>query len=180
MDIQDIYSLFWELSEDVYYEVYQRRNEVPELAHIFPDPIQNVSKLKITEVSEKEWNDQIIADGERRIRAIYNFKKKYVAPPRPREPIDDNLSMLKSSLENKKIILEDMLRATKKTKKYVPPGQRSTEPEDPMVREQRDAIQKLENEIAFLNERVITLNKTWSELKCLDALLENAGRLYEI
>jgi hypothetical protein len=52
------------------------------------------------------------------------------------------------------------------------------EPEDPMVREQRDAIQKLENEIAFLNESVITLDKTWSELKCVDALLASAGSLY--
>lgn len=178
MDIQDIYSLFWELPEDVYYDVYQRRHEVPELAHVFYEPVPNVSGLKLTEITEKEWNDSLVQKEEQRIRAIYRFNKQYVAPPRPREAIDENLSVLQNSLEKKKIVLEDMLRATKKTKKYVPPGQRSTEPEDPMVREQRDAIQKLENEIAFLNERVATLDQTWSELKCVDALLASAGRLY--
>jgi hypothetical protein len=114
------------------------------------------------------------------LKDVHTFKKNYVAPPRPHESVDDTLSSLQKSLENKQIILEDMLRVTKKTKKYVPPGQRYVEPDEPMVREQRDAIQKLENEIERLKQTVLTLDKTWSELKCLDALLENAGRLYAI
>jgi predicted nucleic acid-binding Zn-ribbon protein len=61
----------------------------------------------------------------------------------------------------------------------MPPGQRYVEAEEPMIREQRDYIQKLENEFESLKERAITLDKTWTELKFLDALLENAGSLYE-
>ena len=180
LDIQEIYSLFWELSEHVYYDVYQRRHEVPELAHVFPEDVPNKSKLKITEITDKEWNDSVIQEEEKRIRAIHKFKKHYVAPPRPREPIDDTIDNLQFRIENKQIILEDMLRATKKSKKYVPPGQRYVEPEEPMIREQRESLEKLENEINNLKEQVIRLNKTWTELKCLDALLENVGSLYEI
>ena len=180
LDREDIFAMLWELPEDVYYYVFERRHEVPELSDMFHDPPPNKSVLKITDITEKEWNNLIIEKEERRVRAVYKFKKQYVAPPRPRESIDDRMVVLKSDLENKKVILEDMLRTTKKTKKYVPPGQRVVEAEEPMIRDQRNAIQKLENEISFLNERVLTLDKTWSELKCLDAMLQNAGKLYEI
>lgn len=181
IDIQDIYGMFWELDEDVYQEVYERRHELPrEMQSVFMAPYEHNTKLKITDISEKEWNDIIIYDEERRFKAIQRFKKNYVAPHRPRESIDELIQKLEQQIDNKKIILEDMLRVTKKSKKYVPPGQRYVEPEEPMIREQRDCIQKLENEFESLKVRVVTLDKTWSELKCLDALLENAGRLYEI
>ena len=180
LDIQDIYSMFWELPEDVYYDVYQRRHEVPDLAHVFPEDVPNKSKLKLTEITEKEWNDSVIQEEEKRVRAIHKFKKQFVAPPRPRESVDERIELLQEMIENKKVILEDMLRGVKKSKKYVPPGQRYVEPEEPMIREQRESLQTLENEFNSLKEQASSLDKTWSELKCLDALLENAGNLYEI
>lgn len=180
IDDQDIYGMFWELPEDVYYYVYERRHELPvELHRLFPAPYPHKTKTKITNITEKEWDAMILEKEEKRFRAIQRFKKNYVAPPRPREYADDNMDKLQLQIDNKKIILEDMLRATKKSKKYVPPGQRYVETEEPMIREQRESIKKLENEFESSRERVLTLDKTWSELKYLDALLENAGNLYE-
>ena len=180
IDIQDIYSMFWELPEDVYYEVYQRRHEVPELAHVFHEDIPNKGRLKIYDIPDTEWEQMNFRIEEQRVRNARNFKNKYVAPPRPREYIDDAIDKLTSQVENKKIIMEDMLRSTKRSKKYVPPGQRVEDTEEPMVRETRRSLQTLENEFVKMKERLDTLNKLWTESKCLDAMLENAGRFCAI
>jgi hypothetical protein len=180
IDDSDIYRMFWELPEDVYYYVYHRRHELPrEMHRLFPGGYPHKTKLKITNITEEEWDDMMIQKEEQRFLAVQRFKKNYIAPPRPREAIDDEVDNLQNLIQNKKVILEDMLRATKKYKKYVPVGQRSVEPEEPMIREQRDSIQKLENEFNNLKERTTILDKTWSESKYLDALLENVGSLYE-
>jgi len=180
LDDQDIYRMFWELPEDVYYYVYHRRHELPrEMHRLFPGGYPHKTRLKITNITDEEWDDMMLQNEERRFLAVQRFKKKYIAPPRPRETIDDEIDNLQTRIQNKKIILEDIIRVTKKSKKYMPPGQRYVEAEEPMIREQRDYIQKLENEFESLKERAITLDKTWTELKFLDALLENAGSLYE-
>ena len=177
---QDVYDLFWELPEEVYFHVYDRRDELPSnLHHLFPVAYPNLSKLKLHDITDKEWNDEIIRKEEARIQAIRRFKKNYIAPPRPREDIDVALEDLELQLKNKKIILEDMIRVTKKSKKYVPPGQRESVEDDPMIRQQRDRIRNLENGITSLKERIVTFDRTWSELKCLDATIQNAGNLYE-
>lgn len=179
IDPQDVYSLFWELSEDVYYDVYQRRRELPtEIQNLFMEDIPT-SKVKLVNITENEWNDEMLRKDGLRLSAIRNFKKTYVSPPRLRESIDSEFDKLENQIENKRIILEDMLRATKKSKKYVPPGQRYVEDEEPMIRDTRMSLQRLENEFDKLKERIITLDKLWSEQKCLDAMLENAGKLYE-
>ena len=181
MSDQDVYDLFWELPEEVYFHVYDRRDELPEnLHHLFPVAYPNFSKLKLHDITDKEWNDEILRKEEERIQAIRRFKKKYVAPPRPREESDLALEESESQLEKNNIMLEDMIRVTKKSKKYVPPGQRESVEDDPMIRQQREKIRNLENGITSLKERVGTLNKTWNELKYLDALLENVGNLYVI
>jgi hypothetical protein len=174
LDDSDVYRMFWELPEDVYYYVYHRRYELPrEMHRLFPGGYPHKTKLKIKDITEEEWEDMMLQKEEQRFLAIQRFKKNYVAPPRPREYVDDEIDNVQSSIQRKKIILDDMLRATKRYKKHVPP-----ESEEPMVREQRESIQKLQNEFDNLKERVVTLDKIWSELKYLDALLENVGNLY--
>ena len=88
-----------------------------------------------------------------------------------REDFDDTLDKLESQISSKRIVLEDMIRLTRR--KYGSPGDT-----DPMVRDTRQSLEKLENEFSKLKERVSTLDKLWSEQKCADAMLSNVGSLY--
>jgi hypothetical protein len=174
LDDSDVYRMLWELPEDVYYYVYHRRHELPrEMHRLFPGGYPHKTKLKIKDITEEEWEDMMLQKEEQRFLAIQRFKKNYEAPPRPRETIDDEIDNVQSSIQRKKIILEDMLRSTKRYKKHVP-----AESDEPKIREQRESIQKLENELNTLMERASTLDKLWSEQKCLDAMLSNVGSLY--
>ena len=165
---QDVYDLFWELPEEVYFHVFDRRDELPaSMQHLFPVPYPNLSKLKIHDLTDKEWDDEIMRKEEERVQAVRRFKKNYIAPPRPREELDDTLEKLESQINSKKIVLEDMIRLTRKVGNT-----------EPMVRDTRRSLEKLENEFGRLRERVSTLDKLWSEQKCLDAMLDNVGSLY--
>lgn len=165
---QDVYDLFWELPEEVYFHVFDRRDELPaSMQHLFPVPYPNLSKLKIHDLTDKEWDDEIMRKEEERIQAVRRFKKNYVAPPRPREELDDMLEKLESQINSKRIVLEDMIRLTRKVGNT-----------EPMVRDTRRSLENLENEFGRLRERASTLDKLWSEQKCLDAMLDNVGSLY--
>lgn len=165
---QDVYDLFWELPEEVYFHVFDRRDELPaNLHHLFPVPYPNLSKLKIHDLTDKEWDDEIMRKEEERVQAVRRFKKNYVAPPRPREELDDILEKLESQINSKMIVLEDMIRLTRKVGNT-----------EPMVRDTRRSLENLENEFGRLRERASTLDKLWSEQKCLDAMLDNVGSLY--
>jgi len=168
MSDQDVYDLFWELPEEVYFHVFDRREELPaSMQHLFPVPYPNLSKLKIHDITDKEWDDEMIRKEEERIQAVRRFKKNYIAPPRPREELDDMLEKLESQIGNKKIVLEDMIRLSRKVGNT-----------EPMVRDTRQSLEKLENEFSRLKERASTLDKLWSEQKCVDAMLSNVGSLY--
>ena len=165
---QDVYDLFWELPEEVYFHVFDRRDELPaSMQHLFPVPYPNLSKLKIHDLTDKEWDDEIMRKEEQRIQAVRRFKKNYVAPPRPREELDDTLEKLESQISSKRIVLEDMIRLTRKVGNT-----------EPMVRDTRRSLEYLENEFDRLKGRATTLDKLWSEQKCLDAMLDNVGSLY--
>ena len=169
---QDVYDLFWELPEEVYFHVFDRRDELPaSMQHLFPVPYPNLSKLKIHDLTDKEWDDEIMRKEEERAQAVRRFKKNYIAPPRPREELDDTLEKLESQINSKKIVLEDMIRLTRR--KYGSPSDT-----EPMVRDTRRSLENLENEFGRLRERASTLDKLWSEQKCLDAMLDNVGSLY--
>jgi hypothetical protein len=168
MSDQDVYDLFWELPEEVYFHVFDRRDELPvTMQHLFPVPYPNLSKLKIHDITDKEWDDEMIRKEEQRIQAVRRFKKNYIAPPRPREDFDDTLDKLESQIGSKRIVLEDMIRLSRKVGNT-----------EPMVRDTRQSLEKLENEFSRLKERASTLDKLWSEQKCVDAMLSNVGSLY--
>lgn len=164
---QDVYDFFWELPEDVYFHVYDRRGELPPtMQHLFPVACPNFSKLKLHDVTDKEWNDELLRKEEEHVKAVRRFKKNFVTPPRPREDFDDTLEKLEAQLTSKKIALEDMTKRLR---------QRDNEP---MVKDTRAELQKLENGFTSLKEMVVTQDKIWSELKCADAMLANVGSLY--
>lgn len=177
MDPQDVYSLLWELDEDVYSDVYDMRHTLPiELQSFFPDAYPK-TKYTVVNIPESTWESEMLKQHDTRLRNIQKFKKTFVAPPRPREWIDTRMDSLRDDISNKTAILEDMIRLTAKSKKYVPPGQRTQADEDPMVRDMRNTIKNRENEFDMLKEQATTLDSTWTELKCLDAMLDNAGNL---
>lgn len=172
MEPQDAYDLIEFLPDDVYYEVYYRRHELPLEAQLYFQDDTSKFKLQVIPYPEKEWEKEQADKCEARMKYMKDFKKNYIAPPRTREPIDDEIDRLTTELESKKVIYEDMLRGTRRTKKYAPPGM-SAEEDDPMVREMKLRIQILENELNILTPEAESLDKLWTDLSGLDAMLAN-------
>ena len=177
---EDAYELIEFLPDDVYYEVYYRRHELPpEVQAYYQDnPTESLNlKLKVRDYSDKEWEKEQLDRYEMRMKYMKDFTKNYVAPPRPREPIDDQIDTLKSELEKNKLILADMLRGVKYRRRYLGTDPHS-EDDDPMVREVQVKVRQIENELECLEPEANILNRQWTDLSALDAMLENAPSFF--
>jgi hypothetical protein len=176
---EDAYELIEFLPDDVYYEVYYRRHELPpEVQAYYQDnPTESLNlKLKVRDYSDKEWEKEQLDRYEMRMKYMKDFTKNYVAPPRPREPIDDQIDTLKSELEKNKLILADMLRGVKYRRKYL--GTDLYSDDDPMIREVQVKVRQIENELECLEPEANILNRQWTDLSALDAMLENAASFF--
>jgi predicted RNase H-like nuclease (RuvC/YqgF family) len=171
---EDAYELIEFLPDDVYYEVYYRRHELPpEVQAYYQDNPTKSLKLKVRNYSEKEWEKDQSDKYEARMKYMKDFKKNYIAPPRPREPIDYKIETLKSQLESNKADLTDMMRGANYKKKYT-----NSEDDDPMIREVQVKIRQLENELECIEPEADILNRQWTDLSALDAMLENVGSFF--
>jgi predicted RNase H-like nuclease (RuvC/YqgF family) len=171
---EDAYELIEFLPDDVYYEVYYRRHELPpEVQAYYQDNPTESLKLKVRNYSEKEWEKDQSDKYEARMKYMKDFKKNYTAPPRPREPIDYKIETLKSQLESSKADLTDMMRGANYKKKYS-----TSEDDDPMIREVQVKIRQLENELECIEPEADILNRQWTDLSALDAMLENVGSFF--
>lgn len=166
MDSQDVYSLFEELSEDVYSEVYYRRSELPLAAQMYFQDSTPVGKIRIGEYSEEDADRDEVERYETRTRVIREFKKTYIAPPRPREVIDDIFDQVQRQLIKKQESLDDMVRTMNRGRTF---SQRKQE-EEPMVRDTRAQVETLKNEFEYLKTRIESYDKLWSESNFLDAV----------
>ncbi len=171
LDTQDILQLFWELPEDIYLTVIENRRayapRIRDLLEFEPLPrpivIRNVTE---TEVRAQEEHTRM--EREVWMRA---HRKAYIPPPRPREEMDDDVDAIRAFLATKREVLEDVTRFANKSRKYVPPSQRTAvETTDPLVRDAIADVTKLENELAKKTTILESINKTWTDLHWLDAL----------
>lgn len=162
-DRKSVYDLLDELPGDVYYEVLERRHELPpEVEDYFL--IVDILPIKtvIRDISDAEWEEMRISKELDRYEKFKKRKNAFVAPPRPRESIDDLFDYAQSSLARKQQELDDMLRTSKYRNRK--PGEHS------MIEYTRSQVETLKNELEMVNSRLITCNKLWTELNFLDAV----------
>ena len=171
-DRKSVYDLLDELPGDVYYEVLERRHELPpEVEDYFM--IVDILPIKtvIRDISDDEWEDMRIQEELLRYEKFKKRKNAFVAPPRPRESIDDLVDMAETALARKQTELDAMLRG----RTY---RQRNQE-EHPAIRDVRAQVEVLKNELEQVNSRLGTCNKLWTELSFLDAVQLGAGKSSE-
>jgi hypothetical protein len=120
----------------------------------------------------------MISDREKeRLRRVKEHKKTFVAPPRPRDEMDDMVDDAKAAIDERKENLDALVSVAKKTQKYMPPGRRTQiGDDDPTIRSARAQLASLENGFGRAKEHLEASNKTWTDLAWLDAMLRDAAK----
>ena len=183
LSADDFWEYVWQLSEDVYSQLVSHQKEyalwIQGLMNTDPIPTRT---LKLNAEPDAEWTKIEQAKAEEFERWIRNHKKAYEPPPRPTEYADERAEVITKKLEQKRSALAEMLAATNKKKKYVPPSQRGSVvvgDEEPMVRDTRASILALENELEFFKGRVEALNKLWTEEQWIGAIHLDVARRHQ-
>jgi hypothetical protein len=163
---QDLLDLCWELPQDVWDGVLERIDEYPrEVRDVLHDtPTVKNGKIKIREMSDKEYYDMRIHEEEDLDRRKRQHRARFVPPPRDREAVDDEYERILEELNEKQLILKDVSKAWKR------------DSHQPIIRDTEDRIRVLQNEFETISKRVVSLNKIWNELQWLDALLQDAAK----
>lgn len=176
---EDLIDFLWDLSDDVFCEVWEHRFEFhPEIQYFMTEKLLHPA---IKEYSDEQWNADQQAISEKRDKEVREFRKRFVAPPRPREKIDDCLDSLSLSILEMKNKLQDAIASASARRGYIPPNKRTAETydTDPQVQNARKKLENLENEFERVKKLVDSLDKTWTEDNFIDAMIRNAGRLSE-
>ena len=165
-DTRDVHDLLDELPEDVYYEVLDRRHELPNsVQEYFGINDMPATNVVVRDISDSEWEQIEIQKEEVRLENIKKRKNAFVGPPRPHEIIDDLLDMAESALARKQAELDVMLRG----RTY---RQRNQE-EQPAIRDMRAQVEVLKNEFELVKTKMATQERLWTELSFLDAVLSD-------
>ena len=180
LDIRDFHRFMNELDEDVFAQVVQNRNRYhPNLRWALYEsevPARFV-RTPVKDISDADWETMISDREKERLRRVKEHKKTFVAPPRPRDKIDDMVDDAKAEMDERKENLEALLAVAKKTQKYMPPGRRTQiGDDDPAIRSARAHLTSLENGFIRSKEHLEASNKTWTELAWLDAMLRDAAK----
>jgi hypothetical protein len=178
-DIQELFDFLWALPEDVYCEIWNRKKEFhPEIQYWLTE---KRASSKIVDYTDAQWNADQQAISELRDRQIRDFRKRFVAPPRPRQDLDDIRDELVEQVADKKKCLQDAVSVASKKRGYIPPSRRSAESydTDAGVIQARKNLSIPENELERVSKIIESLDKTWTEEKFLAALVRSAGRLSE-
>lgn len=163
--VEDLHELLWELPQDVWDGVLERIDEYPrEIQDILRDPPKIYTRtIRVREMTDKEYDDMITHQEDDLERRKRDHKARFVAPPRDREPIDDEYDAVLKELTDKQLILKDVSKQWKR------------QTHEPIIRDTERRILVLQNEFEVLSKRVETLNKIWTELRWIDALLRDAA-----
>lgn len=162
-DTDDLYKLCWELPEPIWNEVCERMNEYPiEIQNLLRDPPK--MHLNVRDMTDAEYNEIRFAQGEDFERRKRAHKARFIAPPRQREAVDDRYEKVAAELAEKQTILKDITKSWKR------------QSHEPQIRDTEARIRVLQNEFETLSKYVESLNKTWTELQWLDALLQDAAK----
>jgi hypothetical protein len=168
IDRQGVHDLLDELPEDVYYEVLDRRHELPSnVQEYFGINDMPPTKMVVSDISDTEWEQMEMQKEEVRLEKIKKRKNAFVPPPRPREVIDDLLDYAETTVQKKQNELDGMLRG--RTFR-----QRNQE-EHPAVRDTRAQLEILKNELELIKSKMVTHERLWTELSFLDAALSGVG-----
>jgi len=98
---EDIDDLIWLLTEDVYYQVYEKRHEYPyrvSLALRMHEPI----KTKAQDFTDEMMDDMFETEEIERITESKKERELFVPPPRPRSELDDMYDELTLKIEKLK------------------------------------------------------------------------------
>ena len=178
-DIQELFDFLWKLPEDVYCEIWDRKLEFhPEIQYWLTE---KKASSKIVDYTDAEWNADQREIVELRDRQVREFRKRFVPPPRPLTDLDERRTELITEVATKKKSLEEAISTATKKRGYIPPSKRTAEmyDTDQLVIHARKQLSYPENELERVVKIIESLDKTWTEEKCLDALILNAGRLSE-
>jgi hypothetical protein len=169
-----------ELDDDVFERIVQNRTRYhPNLRWaMYPSEVPpRFVRNPVRDISHAEWESMTLDRDKERIRIIKAYKKEFVAPPRPRDKIDDMVDDAKAEMDECKENLDALLSLAKKTQKYVVPSRRGQIGDDnPAICAARARLTGFENRFHRLKELLEASNKTWSELACLDAMLRDAAK----
>jgi len=168
VDRQDVFDLLDELPEEVYYEVLDRRHELPiNVQEYFGINDTPTTKVVVRDISDAEWEHMEIQKEEVRLENIKKRKNAFVPPPRPREIIDDLVDMAENAVLKKQNELDGMLRGRT--------FRQRNQDEHPAIRDTRAQLEVLKNELELVKSKMVTQEKVWIELSFLDAALSGVG-----
>jgi hypothetical protein len=102
----------------------------------------------------------------------------FVAPPRPRHQVDDWHDDTTASILRQRDLVESAKALHIRSLGYVSPNKRKSINYDnnPTVRDATDRLIFLENELVTLNERITSINKTWTDLMWIDVVEKDAAK----
>jgi hypothetical protein len=159
-----------ELPENVYYEVFENRNEYNanvRWALHEPEIPPRFVRNPVRDMSDEEWNDKLNEVRSDMLLRLKKHKETFQPPPRPLWKIDGYILEAKSELEDCKKALEDASKIARRTQGYVPPGMRRND--TPAVAKARANVTKAENELKRLQAELETEIIIWNDQACRDA-----------
>jgi hypothetical protein len=179
-DTDGITDMLNELPWDIYYQVR-------DLAQTYPEPVRTVltdhsdvprTRYTIRDQTQEEIDKEFEEHESRRYSRIMEHRTAFVAPTRPREQVDDWHDELTSSILRQRDLVESAKASYIRSRGYIAPNKRKTisYDNDPDVCKAMDRLVLLENELIALNERIASINKTWTDLLWTDAVVKDAAK----
>jgi len=172
-DMEHLHDMIRELPEEVYYQVFERRNDYPanvRWALHEPEIPERFLRVKVRDMSEEEWNDKMNEVRRDLLIKLKKHKETFQAPPRPFGEIDSCLAEARVELEDCKKAFENASKTARRTQAYGPPGMRGNRENDtPAVAKARAKVSQAENELKRLQSHLETQDMLWKDQACRDA-----------
>ena len=180
MDTEDLYDLLYELPEDVYSEVVERRNDYhPNVRWALGEPAipTHFIRKPVRGVSDSEWQTMEETEERESRNLTEEMKKLFSPPPRPQTHIDIMAYNARADIDKHKDILDKLVDSSRKTQRYLGTSRRGQlEDDNPEIRAARIRLASAENEFARVKELLDSSNKSWNDLMWCDAMLQDAAR----
>jgi hypothetical protein len=179
-DTDGITDMLNELPWDIYYQVRDR-------AQTYPEPVRTVltdhsdvprTRYTIRDQTQAEIDKDAEECNARRHSLTMEHRAAFIGPPRPREQIDDWHDELIASILRQRSVVDDAKASYIRARGYISPNKRKTlsYDNDPVVSSATDRLVLLENELIALNELIVSIHKTWTDLAWTDAVVKDAAK----
>jgi len=178
MSNDGLIDFLWCLSQEVYDEVLTRKKEFhPNIQYWLTDFPQLPG---VRDYTEKEWDADKLKLAQDREKAIYEFRKEFVPPPRPKTDTDEIYDTFIHQLKTTEEKLVETLAKVTKRRGYIAPNKRTPNmyDNDPEVQALRKKIDDIKNEMDSFKKVIELSDKIWTDEKFIDALSANAKRFY--